>query len=216
MDVDPLLRYDLSPILDEKGLMAEDRNDKQAEDWGEHPQQLARQWFWVPMLLGAFSILLVLSAWQQTSPEQVIFYAEKMGIGTPLRPYPTLAIGTSEVRLVDLVSAYTTFPNGGIHIAPRFVTKVVDRYGNVLEENRVVDKQVVLTAELAYMMVSLMQSTLDHPRGTGRGARYRGFLRPAGGKTGTSDSFCLTNWNCVLATGWARLCCSFSQRRAHR
>lgn len=137
--------------------------------------------------------LIAIKLLQKVSPERVIFYAEKMGIDTPLRPYPTLAIGTSEVHLLNLVSAYSTFPDGGIHIKPRFITKVVDRYGNVLEEDDHPDKEVVLTPQIAYMMVNLMQSTFDHPRGTGHSARYHGFLRPAGGKTGTSDDFC-DNW----------------------
>jgi penicillin-binding protein 1A len=137
--------------------------------------------------------LIAIKLLQRVSPQRVIFYATRMGISSPLRPYPTLAIGTSEVNLLELTSAYTTFPNLGIHIEPRFIAKVEDRYGNVLEENRVPDKEVVMTPEAAYMMVSLMQSTFDHPRGTGRGARGRGFYRPAGGKTGTSDTFC-DNW----------------------
>lgn len=137
--------------------------------------------------------LIAIKLLQQVSAERVVFFAEQMGITTPLRAVPTLAIGTSEVRLIELVSAYTTFPNGGVHFTPRFITKVEDRYGNVLEENLSVDKEVVMTAQEAYMMVNLMQSTLDHPKGTGHSARYRGFMRPAGGKTGTSDSFC-DNW----------------------
>jgi penicillin-binding protein 1A len=137
--------------------------------------------------------LIAIKLLQQVSAERVVFFAEQMGITTPLRAVPTLAIGTSEVHLLELVSAYTTFPNGGVHFTPRFITKVEDRYGNVLEENLTVDKEVVMTTQEAYMMVNLMQSTLDHPRGTGHSARYRGFMRPAGGKTGTSDSFC-DNW----------------------
>ena len=137
--------------------------------------------------------LIAIKLLQQVSAERVIFYAERMGIDTPLRPFPTLAIGTSEVHLLSLVSAYSTFPNGGIHIEPRFITKVTDRYGNLLEENLVPGKQVALTPQTAYMMVNLMQSTFDHPRGTGRGARSRGVLRPAGGKTVTADNFC-DNW----------------------
>ncbi len=137
--------------------------------------------------------LIAIKLLQQVTPERAIFFAKKMGITSPLRAVPTLAIGTSEVRLIELVSAYTTYPNGGIHIAPRYITKVVDRYGNILEENPIADREVVMTAPMAYMMVNLMQSTFDNSRGTGHSARIRGFMRPAGGKTGTSDSFC-DNW----------------------
>ncbi len=124
-------------------------------------------------------------------PEQAIFYAKKMGITTPLRPNPSLAIGTSEVRPIELVSAYTVFPNGGIKVPYRFILKITDRYGNVIEDNSAIQKEEVLSAQTAYIMVNMMQSVVDN--GTGRRARWLGFTRPAGGKTGTSDSFC-DNW----------------------
>lgn len=124
-------------------------------------------------------------------PEQAIFYARRMGITTPLEPVPSLAIGVSEVRLIELVSAFSVYPNQGIHIPYRIVHKIVDRYGTVLEDNTSIDKQEVLSAPTAYIMVDLMQSVIDG--GTGRRARWMGFTRPAGGKTGTSDNFC-DNW----------------------
>jgi penicillin-binding protein 1A len=126
-------------------------------------------------------------------PEQAIFYAHKMGITTPLHPVTSLAIGTEVVKLIDLVSAYTVFPNGGIKIPPRFITKIYDRYGSIIEDNTTVPKEEVLSAQTAYIMVNMLQSGMDNPHGTGHGARWRGFTRPAGGKTGTSDNFC-DNW----------------------
>ncbi len=125
-------------------------------------------------------------------PELVVFYAQQMGIGSPLRPVPSLAIGTSEVYLQEITSAYTVFPNGGIHVYPRHILKIVDRYGNILEDNSAVKKEEVLAAETAYIMVNLLQSVME-PGGTGYGARWRGFTRPSGGKTGTSDDF-RDNW----------------------
>ncbi len=124
-------------------------------------------------------------------PEQAIFYARRMGITTPLEAVPSLAIGVSEVKLVELVSAFSVYPNQGIHIPYRMVHKIVDRYGTVLEDNSSIDKQEVLSAPTAYVMVDLMKSVIDG--GTGRRARWMGFTRPAGGKTGTSDNFC-DNW----------------------
>ncbi len=125
-------------------------------------------------------------------PEQAIFYANKMGITTSLQPYPTLAMGATEVKPIELISAYTVFPNGGIKIPYRFITKITDRYGNILEDNSVVQKDEVLSAQTAYIMVNMMQSVMQ-PGGTGYGVRRRGFMRPAGGKTGTSDNWC-DNW----------------------
>jgi penicillin-binding protein 1A len=110
-----------------------------------------------------------------------------MGITSELKPVLTLAIGTSETTLWELTSAYTTFPNHGIHIKPRFIYKVIDRYGNLLENNEVSPGEEVLTPQTAYTMVTMMQSVIEE--GTGRSVRWRGFHRPAGGKTGTSDNF---------------------------
>ncbi|MFH1892384.1 MAG: PBP1A family penicillin-binding protein [Candidatus Zixiibacteriota bacterium] len=126
---------------------------------------------------------------QMIQPQQPIFFARKMGITSPLQPVVTLAIGTSEVTLLELTSAYSVFPDHGIHIKPRFVTKVIDRYGNVREDNAVSPGEEVLTPQTAYIMVNLMQSVIDDDGGTGHSVRWRGFLRPAGGKTGTSSDF---------------------------
>jgi len=124
-------------------------------------------------------------------PEQAIFYAHKMGITTDLPAVPALALGTADVRLIEMVSAFSVFPNSGIHIPPRMVHRIVDRYGRELENNTAVRKEEVLSAQTAYIMVSLMRSVVDG--GTGRRSRWMGFTRPAGGKTGTSNNFC-DNW----------------------
>lgn len=125
------------------------------------------------------------------NPEQAIFYARKMGITSNLKPVPSLAIGSGEVRMIELVSAFSTFPNQGIHIPYRMVHKIVDRYGRVLENNSSIQKDEVLSAQTAFIMVNMMQSVVD--AGTGRRSRWMGFTRPAGGKTGTTDNFC-DNW----------------------
>ncbi len=128
----------------------------------------------------------------KVGPEEAIFYAKKMGVTTPLKPVPSLAIGTEVVKLVDMVSAFSVFPNKGIHIPYRMIHRVVDRYGRVLEDNTAVQKEEVLSAQTAYVMVDLMRSVID-TGGTGVRALWMGFTRPAGGKTGTSDNFC-DNW----------------------
>ena len=125
------------------------------------------------------------------SPQEAIFYARRMGITSKLDPVPSLAIGVSDVRLIEMVSAFSVFPNKGIHIPYRMILKIVDRYGRVLEDNTAVRKEEVLSAQTAYIMVDLMQSVVNE--GTGRRTRWMGFTRPAGGKTGTSNHFC-DNW----------------------
>lgn len=125
------------------------------------------------------------------NPEQAIFYARRMGITTPLEPVPSLAIGVSEVKLIEMVSAFSVFPNQGIKIPPRMIHRIVDRYGRVLEDNTAVEKEEVLSEQTAFIMVDMMKSVVD--AGTARRARWMGFTRPAGGKTGTTNNF-TENW----------------------
>ena len=124
-------------------------------------------------------------------PEQAIFYARRMGISSPLSATPSLALGTSEVVPIELVSAFSTFPNKGIHIPSRTIHKIIDRYGRVVEDNSAVQKEEVLSEQTAYIMVDMMRSVVMS--GTAVRSRWMGFTRPAGGKTGTSNNFC-DNW----------------------
>jgi penicillin-binding protein 1A len=128
---------------------------------------------------------------ERVTPQQTIFYASNMGIKSSLSPYPSLALGTSEVTLQEMVSAFSVFPNQGIKVEPKYILKIADRYGNILEENKTSKREEVLSAQTAYIMATMLQSVIN--KGTGWGARARGFYRPAGGKTGTSDD-CTDNW----------------------
>ena len=128
---------------------------------------------------------------EKVTPQQTIFYASNMGIKSPLSPYPSLALGTSEVSLQEMVSAFSVFPNQGIKVEPKYILKITDRYGNILEEHKTSQKEEVLSAQTAYIMTTMLQSVIN--KGTGWGARARGFYHPAGGKTGTSDN-CTDNW----------------------
>jgi penicillin-binding protein 1A len=97
-----------------------------------------------------------------------------------------MALGTSEVNLLEITSAYAVIANDGIRNEPAFVLKVEDKSGAVLETHQ--PKPVdVLSSETAGVMTSMLQSVVDH--GTGYPARARGFLLPAAGKTGTTDDY---------------------------
>ncbi len=116
----------------------------------------------------------------------VASYARRMGVKSPIQNNLSMALGTSEVNLLELTSAYEVLANEGIRNEPAFVLKVEDKSGAVLEtqQARPVD---VLSAETAGVMTSMLQSVMDH--GTGYPARARGFLVPAAGKTGTTDDY---------------------------
>jgi penicillin-binding protein 1A len=123
---------------------------------------------------------------RKVSTSLVASYARRMGIRSPVGQNLSLALGTSEVTLLELTAAYGVFANRGIRNDPLFVLKVEDKNGNVLEKNspRPVE---VLSEGTASVMTSMLQSVMDH--GTGYPARARGFTAPAAGKTGTMDDY---------------------------
>ncbi|GAB3824160.1 transglycosylase domain-containing protein [Pontibacter rugosus] len=83
--------------------------------------------------------------------------AKRMGITTPLDPTPSLALGSSDVTLYDMVGAYGTFVNGGTWVQPNYITRIEDKHGNVIAE--FVPKTVeALSEETAYMMVHMLKA----------------------------------------------------------
>ncbi len=116
----------------------------------------------------------------------VASYARRMGIKTKLGQNLSLALGSSEVTLMELCSAYAVLADRGVRNEPLYVLKVEDRNGNVLERNAPRPFEV-LSEGTAATMTSMLQSVMDH--GTGYGARARGFTAPAAGKTGTMDDY---------------------------
>ncbi len=116
----------------------------------------------------------------------VATYARRLGIKSPLGQNLSLALGSSEVTLLELTSAYGVFANRGIRNEPMTILKVEDRSGNVLEKNSPRPTEV-LSEESAGVMTSMLQSVVDH--GTGAPSRAMGFTIPAAGKTGTMDDY---------------------------
>ena len=116
----------------------------------------------------------------------VASYARRMGIKSPIGQNLSLALGTSEVNLLELTSAYGVFANRGIRTEPMFILKVEDKNGNVLEKNSPRSSEV-LSEQTAAVLTSMMESVVDH--GTGYPARAAGFTYPAAGKTGTMDEY---------------------------
>jgi penicillin-binding protein 1A len=116
----------------------------------------------------------------------VASYARRMGIKSPLGQNLSLALGSSEVTLLELTSAYAVLADRGVRNEPLFILKVEDRAGNVLERNAPRPFEV-LSEGTAATMTSMLRSVMDH--GTGYPARARGFTIPAAGKTGTMDEY---------------------------
>lgn len=109
--------------------------------------------------------------------------ANRVGLDS-MPSVPSLALGTGEVSLLNLTSAYTAFANGGVLQPPVFVLRVEDSEGRVIYRGDSVGRRV-LSESTAYLMGSMLADVVDH--GTGYTARQSGFALPAGGKTGTTD-----------------------------
>lgn len=115
----------------------------------------------------------------------VIQYAHRMGIKSELPPYESLAIGTGEVQPLEFVFAFGVFPNDGVLVEPISILKIEDKNGNVIEESKP-SKREVLSKETAYLMLNMLEGTVNG----GTAARVRNFfLRPAAGKTGTTQEY---------------------------
>ncbi len=112
----------------------------------------------------------------------VIRLADRLGIQSHLRPEYGLALGVSEVSLLEMVSAYGVFAAGGYRVEPNAIRKVLDSGGMVLEES-FPDPQLVLRPETAFILTSILTGVVE--RGTGKRAKV--LERPLAAKTGTTD-----------------------------
>ena len=117
-------------------------------------------------------------------PQQVIAYARRFGLDSKLEPYLSLALGAADLTLVDMTSAYSVFPNGGVRMRPHSILKISDRDGNVLEEGRPEPRDAI-RADTAFVMTNLLRGVVQ--RGTAGSAAKLGW--PMGGKTGTTDDY---------------------------
>ncbi|MFQ5881634.1 MAG: penicillin-binding protein 1A [Candidatus Methylomirabilales bacterium] len=112
----------------------------------------------------------------------VIRMAHRLGIQSKLRPEYALALGVSEVSLLEMVSAYGVFATGGYRVEPYAIRKVLDSKGWVLEE-RFPEPELVLRPEIAFVLTSVLKGVVE--RGTGRRAKVLEW--PFAAKTGTTD-----------------------------
>ena len=138
------------------------------------------------------------SAWlfKNFNPENVISLLRKMGVTSHIDPVPSMIYGPADISLEEMVGAFNTFSNGGIYVSPVYVTRIEDRYGNVISSFHPVESEAI-SQETAYLMLSLLKNVVDM---TGRfmGEFYSGtanrlrwkyeFTGELAGKTGTTQN----------------------------
>lgn len=122
----------------------------------------------------------------EIGPQNYANWVKRFGFAGPIRPYTSLALGTSEVTPMEMASAFTVFANQGIKSEPVPITKVVDRNGRVLQKHLPVQTRVV-SPENAYIVTDMLRGVLA-PGGT---ASHLSSIvhRPAAGKTGTTQEY---------------------------
>lgn len=130
-----------------------------------------------------------ISAWlmEQFRPSAVVDLMQKMGIRSFIDPVYSIFLGTSDIKLEEMVGAYGTFANKGVYTKPMYVTRIEDKNGNVI--SRFTPKiEEVLNEETAYLMLNLLQGVVQ----TGSGRRMMiepyNLFNQIGGKTGTTQN----------------------------
>jgi 1A family penicillin-binding protein len=123
---------------------------------------------------------------QQVGMDSIIALARRMGITSPIAPYPSSAIGASAVQPLDLIAAYTTFANLGTAVEPRFIHRIEDRNGKVVLTRTVRALPPALDQRATFVVRDMMRDVVE--RGTATSIRrYLPSSIPVAGKTGTTN-----------------------------
>ena len=122
---------------------------------------------------------------KQYGPEAMVEMMRKMGVGSYLDAVNPLCVGSADISVFEMVSAYNTFPSKGVYVEPIFVTRIEDSMGNVLGEfnNK---KREAISDYTAYLMANLMQGVVNSGTGIRLRAKY-GLKGEIAGKTGTTN-----------------------------
>jgi penicillin-binding protein 1A len=173
----------------ERGLTPESvRDDKPIVLKGWKPENYTREYHGPVKLTQALALSLNTVSVRLTlefGPVAVAKTAYRLGIASKLEANPSLALGTSEVSLIELTSAYAPFANGGDAITPHVIERVRSGAGKVLYARSSQELGQIIEARYVAMMNTMMRETLTI--GTAQKAQLAGWT--AAGKTGTSQDF---------------------------
>ena len=117
--------------------------------------------------------------------KKTIEFAKECGIVNNIPPYPSIALGSADLSLIEMVQAFSMFPGRGFNVKPYYISRIEDRNGNVLASFRTQTKEVISESE-AYIMTKMLQGVVDF--GTGSSLRWAyGVNNEVAGKTGTTN-----------------------------
>ena len=126
---------------------------------------------------------------KKISPKTVVDYAKKLGIKSKLDPVPAICLGAGgDVSLFDLVGSYSTFINKGIWTEPFFISRIEDKYGNLIQKF-IPTKNEALNEETAFLMLHMLKGSKEEEGGTARGLNPELTINnDVGAKTGTTQN----------------------------
>jgi penicillin-binding protein 1A len=167
-------------------------------EWGDHrwkPKNFGEKFSGPITLRNALTHsvnIVTVKIAQDIGLDYIKTYAQKLGISSPLQDDLSMALGSSGISLFDLTKTYAVFANQGKIFKPIFIKKILDRDGNLLEENQPLfypkespDGEQILTPQTAFLMTYLLEGVVQH----GTGWKAKALRRPVAAKTGTTDQF---------------------------
>jgi penicillin-binding protein 1A len=167
-------------------------------EWGDHrwkPKNFGEKFSGPITLRNALTHsvnIVTVKIAQDIGLDYIKTYAQKLGISSPLQDNLSMALGSSGISLFDLTKTYAVFANQGNAFKPIFIKKILDRDGNLLEENQPLfypkespDGERILTPQTAYLITHLLEGVVQN----GTGWKAKALRRPVAAKTGTTDQF---------------------------
>jgi penicillin-binding protein 1A len=143
----------------------------------------------ISLKMGLAKSINYISAWviKQFNPQAVIKIARDMGIKSDIPAVPSICLGVADIKLYEMVGAFSTFANRGIYTQAIFVTRIEDKNGNVIS-SFIPERTEAISEETAYLMLYLLKG-VTQGGGTGVRLRFRyGFTNDIGAKTGTTQN----------------------------
>ncbi len=153
---------------------------------GSNPSETVQGWITMRKALARSQNWITAHIMKEVSPTPVMQLIKKMGITSPVPPYPTICLGVFDASVYDMTGAYSAFANEGLWTEPTYLLRVEDKNGNLLYDNkpRVVQ---AMNPQAAYVMTYMLKGVVDEGTGWRLRAKY-GLRNPIGGKTGTTQN----------------------------
>jgi len=179
---DPDKFYTPATVIIDSPIVFED----QERDFTWKPKNYKEKFFGPTLLRDALAKsrnVVTIKILRDIGIDYAIDYARRLGITSELSKDLSIALGSSGTSLLELTEAYSVFANHGFLVQPVFITKIIDRDGNVLEET-VPDRKKVIEQTTAFLITNLLEGVVQY----GTGFRVKALNRPVAGKTGTTNN----------------------------